>query len=150
MTPSQSLVGTVGSSGIAASDVIRSMMREGFSNNEIYDVLTGIGLYGEQVQLLIDRVAAEFHEARLEPRTSRLGAEMGRLFAESFEELKHWLGTQMDTVSQGLELVKVELEKMGKRVVDLQSVVIRSHGLPSRVRSECKLSKAWRCKDGEE
>lgn len=111
------------SSGVAASDVIRSMMRAGFSRDEIYDVLTGVGLPGEQIQLLIDRVAAEFHEAKLEPRTSRLGAEVESVFREAFEELRHELFARMNSVAQELELVKVKLEKLGKRVVELQTAM---------------------------
>ena len=119
----------MGSSGLAASDVIRSMMREGFSHDEVYDVLTGIGLQGEQVQLLLDRVAAEFHEAKLEPRTSRLGAEVEKLFIEAFEGLRHELAERIDRLCRELDFAKLELEKLGKRIVDLQSIVIRSHGV---------------------
>jgi uncharacterized protein (DUF342 family) len=108
------------------------MVREGFSHDEIYDVLTGIGLPGEQVQLLYDRVSAEFYEAKLEPRTSKLGAEVEKLFIRSFEGLEHELASRMEKLSRELDFVKVELEKLGKRVVELQSVVIRSRGLPSR------------------
>jgi hypothetical protein len=99
------------------------MMRAGFSRDEIYDVLTGVGLPGEQIQLLIDRVAAEFHEAKLEPRTSRLGAEVESVFREAFEELRHELFARMNSVAQELELVKVKLEKLGKRVVELQTAM---------------------------
>ena len=104
------------------------MMREGLPHDEIYDVLTGIGLPGEQIQLLIDRIAAEFHEAKLEPRTSRLGAEVEKFFSEAFEGLRHELATRMDRLSLELDLFKLELEKLGKRIVDLQSVIIRFHG----------------------
>ncbi len=104
------------------------MMREGFSHGEIYDVLTGIGLQGEQVQLLIDRIAAEFHEAKLESRTSRLGAEVEKHFTEAFEGLQHELAAGMDKLSRELDLSKLELEKLGKRVVELQSAIIQFYG----------------------
>ncbi len=113
------------SSGVAASDVIRSMMRMGFSHDEIYDVLTGIGLPGEQIQLLTDRVSVEFHEAKLEPRTSRLGVEVGRIFEGAFEELRHELFARMSSIARELEFVKVKLEKLGMRVVELQTLVER-------------------------
>ncbi|MEM2874622.1 MAG: hypothetical protein QW567_01145 [Candidatus Hadarchaeales archaeon] len=45
--------------GLAASDLIRSMLREGYSGVQIYEVLTGAGLRGEAVQMLIDRVMSE-------------------------------------------------------------------------------------------
>lgn len=105
--------------GLAASDIIRSMMREGFSREHIYDVLSGIGLPGEQVQLIIDRVAAEFHDAGLEPRPSRLAAEVGEVFREAMEELKHEMLTRMESLASRMEFVKVELDKLGRRVVEL-------------------------------
>ena len=113
------------SSGVAASDVIRSMMRTGFSHDEIYDVLTGVGLPGEQIQLFIDKVSAEFDEAKLEPRTSRLGVEVERVFGEAFEELRHELFARMGSVARELEFAKVELEKLGMRVVKLQTLIER-------------------------
>ena len=113
------------SSGVAASDVIRSMMRMGFSHDEIYDVLTGVGFPGEQIQLLTDRVSAEFHEAKLEPRTSRLGVEVERVFGGAFEELRSELFARMDSVTQELEFVKVKLEKLGRQIVELQTLVER-------------------------
>lgn len=117
---------------MAASDVIRSMMRSGFSKDEIYDVLAGTGLPGEQVQLLIDRVAAEFREAKFEPQTSRLGVEVEKVFSEAFEGLKHDLFARIDSIPRKLELVKVELEKLGVRIVELQTLMAR--GRPSRKR----------------
>jgi len=110
---------------VAASDVIRSMMRSGFSKDEIYDVLVGTGLPGEQVQLLIDRVAAEFREAKFEPQISRLGVEVEKVFSETFEGLEHNLFARIDSVSQKLELVRAELEKLGVRIVGLQTLVER-------------------------
>lgn len=119
------------SNSVAASDVIRSMMRSGFSHDEIYDVLAGTGLPGEQIQLLIDRVAAEFQEAKFEPQTSRLGVEVEKVFSEAFEGLQHDLFERIDSVSRKLELVRAELEKLGMRVVELQTLVER--GLLSSV-----------------
>lgn len=117
---------------MAASDVIRSMMRSGFSRDEIYDVLAGTGLPGEQVQLLIDRVAAEFREAKFEPQISRLGVEVEKVFSEAFEGLQHDLFARIDSIPRKLELVKVELEKLGVRIVELQTLMAR--GRPSRKR----------------
>lgn len=113
--------------GVAASDVIRSMMRIGFAHDEIYDVLTGVGLPGEQVQLLIDRVSAEFREAKLESQSSRLGAEVSEVFRAELADVQHEMVTQIDRISRELELVKGELKKLGNRVVKLQSMMIRAH-----------------------
>jgi hypothetical protein len=98
------------------------MTREGFSRDEIYDVLSGIGLPGEQVQLLIDRVAAEFHEAGLDPKPSRIGAEVGRVFEEKFEELRHAALTRVDSLAHQLELLRTEIRKLRRRMVELQSM----------------------------
>lgn len=108
------------------------MMRSGFSRDEIYDVLAGTGLPGEQVQLLIDRVAAEFREAKFEPQISRLGVEVEKVFSEAFEGLQHDLFARIDSIPRKLELVKVELEKLGVRIVELQTLMAR--GRPSRKR----------------
>jgi len=108
------------------------MMRSGFSRDEIYDVLAGTGLPGEQIQLLIDRVAAEFREAKFEPQTSRLGVEVEKVFSEAFEGLKHDLFARIDSIPRKLELVKVELEKLGVRIVELQTLMAR--GRTSRKR----------------
>ena len=110
------------SEGIAASDVIRSMMRSGFTRDEIYDLLTGIGVGGEQVQLLIDRVAHEFHEAGIEPRPSRLASEMERLIREVVEDLRHETLTRLDSLAFQLELIKTELEKLRVRVAGIKPI----------------------------
>jgi hypothetical protein len=125
------LTGAVGPS-LIASDIIRSMTRAGFSRDEIYDVLSGIGLPGEQVQLLIDRVAAEFHDAGLEPRPSRLSAEVEIVFEKALGKLQHTMLARMDTLTQRLELAKTELEKLGRRVVELQSIMIQTRRPRSR------------------
>jgi DNA-binding transcriptional MerR regulator len=111
--------------GIAALDVIRSMMRMGFSHEEIYDVLTGMGLPGEQVQLLIDRVSAEFEDAKLEPVPSRLGKEVEEIFKRELDEVKHEMLTRLDSISRELQLIKLELEKLSERVAALQTFMNR-------------------------
>lgn len=111
--------------GIAASDVIRSMKRLGFADDEVYDTLTGIGLPGEQVHLLIDRVSAEFQEAKLEPRTSRLGAEVREIFRETFDDARFALLARIDALSRELQLSRNELEKLNERVVELQALMVR-------------------------
>ena len=140
------MTGDVGPS-LTASDIIRSMTRAGFSRDEIYDVLSGIGLPGEQIQLLIDRVAAEFHEAGLEPRPSRLSAEVEIVFEKALGKLQHMMLARMDTLAQLLELAKTELEKLGRRVVELQSVVIQTRrsrsGYKYPTRKSARKSGKW-------
>lgn len=110
--------------GVAASDIVRSMKREGFADEEIYDVLTGIGLLGEHVQLIIDRVSAEFSEAKLEPRTTRLGVEVRRVFEETLGETRHEILTKIDAFSRELALAKNEVEKLHNVIVDLQTITL--------------------------
>jgi len=130
---------------LAASDVIRSMKRLGFADDEIYDVLTGVGLPGEQVQLLIERVSAEFDEAKLEPRTSRLAVEVQRIFNDSIMETKSEISTKMNALSDELQLIRSEIEKLSNRIVDLQSIIDRSNFFTS-IKSRGKLpSRLRRC-----
>ena len=133
------------SSGIAASDVIRSMKRMGFADDEIYDVLTGIGLPGEQVQLLIDRVSAEFEEAKLEPQTSRLAAEVQKIFKEALLETRFEASAQMKELSDELQLIRSKIEKLSDRVFDLQSLLDRTHFMsPFKSRGK-SLNRRLRC-----
>ncbi|MEW6592726.1 MAG: hypothetical protein AB1305_03450 [Candidatus Hadarchaeota archaeon] len=97
--------------GISALDVIQSMMREGFSRGDVYDVLTGTGLPGEQVQLMIDRVKADFEGAGLEPRTSRLAAEVERVFRDIFDDFQHNIVLKLDSASRKVELLLAEKGK---------------------------------------
>jgi len=121
------------------------MKRLGFADDEIYDVLTGIGLPGEQVQLLIDRVSAEFEEAKLEPRTSRLAAEVQRIFKEALLETRSEISAQMKALSDELQLIRSEIERLCNRIVDLQSLMDRTHFL-SPFKSNGKLpNRRRRC-----
>jgi hypothetical protein len=121
--------------GVAASDIVRSMKREGFADEEIYDVLAGIGLPGEQVQLIIDRVSAEFSEAKLEPRTTRLGGEMKQVFEEALKETRHEILTKIDVFSRELMLAKNEVEKLHKIILELQNMTLPSKTRKMRGRS---------------
>jgi uncharacterized coiled-coil DUF342 family protein len=121
------------------------MKRLGFADDEIYDVLTGVGLPGEQVQLLIERVSAEFDEAKLEPRTSRLVVEVQRIFNDSIMETKSEISTKMNALSDELQLIRSEIEKLSNRIVDLQSIIDRSNFFTS-IKSRGKLpSRLRRC-----
>jgi len=119
------------------------MKRLGFADDEIYDVLTGIGLPGEQVQLLIDRVSAEFEEAKLEPRTSRLAAEVQRIFKGALSETRSEISAQMKALSDELQLIRSEIERLCNRIVDLQSLMDRTHFL-SPIKSRGKLPSRQR------
>jgi len=113
------------SGGVAASDVIRSMMRAGFSRDEIYDVLVSVGLQGEQVQLLIDRVATGFQEVELESRPSRLAVEVEKIFRRTIDDMQHSVLTRMDLLARQLELIKTEIEKLENRLTEMWSSFAR-------------------------
>ncbi len=124
--------------GLAASDIIRSMMHLGFPREEIYDTLTGIGLPGEQVQLLIDRVRIELEETKLETRSSQLATEVGRVFGERMEELETTLSSKLGSISQKFELFGGKLEKLEERVLELQTMICRIDDPRSRSKTKRK------------
>ena len=64
------------------------MMRRGFQRGDIYNTIVGVGLPGEQVQLLLDRVQAEFEEANLASRASVLAEEISRKVDETIKEME--------------------------------------------------------------
>ncbi|HID60790.1 MAG TPA: hypothetical protein EYP46_02890 [Hadesarchaea archaeon] len=97
----------------------------GFSRDEIYDVLAGVGLPGEHVQLLIDRVSAEFQDAGIKSQTSRLAKEVQNIFKTELEEALTNISLHMNSISREMELIKIELEKLNMRVVELQKLTYR-------------------------
>jgi len=91
-------------------------MREGFSRDEIYDVLAGMGLPGEQVQLMIDRVKMEFDGAGLVQRPYRLAAEVEKVFHEAFEDFQRDSLIKLDSISRKLDSVLAKLERKSCRI----------------------------------
>ncbi|KUO43231.1 MAG: hypothetical protein APU95_01915 [Hadesarchaea archaeon YNP_N21] len=102
----------------AISDIIRSMLRMGFSKDDIYDVFAGVGLPGEQVQLLIDRISAEFYESNLESRATKLSSELSQIFKEELHCVQQALFSKMDLISIELQFLKGEVEKLNRRIID--------------------------------
>lgn len=111
--------------GLAATDVILSMFRLGFSPEEIYDTLTGAGLPGEEVQLLIDRVEAEFEEARLETRTSRMAKEVEGIFRLQLEKSEAEIEGSLHSLIQELKSLENEFRKLEERVLEVQTLVCK-------------------------
>jgi hypothetical protein len=83
------------------------MFREGFSRDEIQDVLTGIGLPWQEVLLLIERIEAELQEAGFESRPT----QMKKVLEGMFEGMKQELLIRLDSLSRQLELLKFELKR---------------------------------------
>ncbi|MEM0359389.1 MAG: hypothetical protein QXF20_02955 [Candidatus Hadarchaeales archaeon] len=88
--------------GVAVSDLIRSMMRMGFSREEIYEVLAGAGVFGEEIHLLIEHVGAEFGEAGLETRPSHLALELIRWLKPELEALSREMNFRFDLLLREL------------------------------------------------
>ncbi|MEM3420779.1 MAG: hypothetical protein QXT02_03950 [Candidatus Hadarchaeum sp.] len=107
------------SSGLAASDVVRAMMRAGYQRGEIYDLLVETGLKGEQAQLLIERVAVELHQTNIESRPSRIAAEVSKLFLDSFNNFVQETRSRDDLFSLKQDIIKNELEKLEQALTQL-------------------------------
>lgn len=93
--------------GITTTDVIRSMIREGYSRDEVCDVLSGAGLHWQDVQLLLERVELELKGAGFRSRPSQVERAVEAALAETRQEL---LG-KLDSLSQSLELLRFEVKR---------------------------------------
>ncbi|MGQ9787786.1 MAG: hypothetical protein ACUVQM_00500 [Candidatus Hadarchaeaceae archaeon] len=113
------------SSGLAASDVVRAMMRAGYLRDEIYDILVEAGLKAEQAQLLIDRVTFEFDQRNIASRPSRIAVEVGRLFLESFDNFMQEMRSRADQFSLKQDIMNDELEKL-KQILAIRAQKTRS------------------------
>jgi DNA-binding transcriptional MerR regulator len=105
--------------GIATSDVIRSMKRVGFPDGEIYDVLTGAGLPGEQIQLLIDRVSAELYDAKLESKSSHLETKMREILRSELDGGSQAILSKLEQLSLEIQFMRNEVEKLKNSVMKL-------------------------------
>ena len=101
--------------GVGVSDLIRSMMRMGFSREEIYEVLAGAGVFGEEVHLLMEHLRAEFEESGLEARPSHLAGELLRALKPELEALAGEMGTRLDLLRQEVEEMGEELRRRRRR-----------------------------------
>lgn len=107
---------------ITATDVTRSMKRLGFSHQEIYDTLTGVGIPGGEVQFLMDRIDDDFEDAELDSRTSRLAEEVEEIFSRELERSKVDLESKLQTLKRNLDDTSSDLERLEKRITELQGI----------------------------
>ncbi|MEM4724653.1 MAG: hypothetical protein QXP01_06545 [Candidatus Hadarchaeum sp.] len=107
------------SSGLAASDIVRAMMRAGYPRGEIYDLLVETGLNGEQAQLLIERVAVELHMTNIESRPSRVAAEVSKVFLDTFNNFIQETRSRDDLFSLKQNIIINELEKLRQALTQL-------------------------------
>lgn len=109
---------------VTATDVTRSMKRLGFSNQEIYDTLTGVGIPGGEVQLLLDRIEDDFEDAKLESRVSQVAKEVEKIFSEELEKSKTDLESKLRTLIRNMKKTGSDLERLEKRVTELQGICV--------------------------
>jgi hypothetical protein len=83
------------------------MFREGFSRDEIYDVLAGVGLPWQEVQLLIQRIEMELRDAGFESRPT----QVKRVLEETLQETKRELLARLESLTRQLEFLRFELKR---------------------------------------
>ncbi len=101
-------------------DVVRSMKRLGFSYDEIYDILTGAGIPSGEVELLLDRIEADFDDAKLKSRKSRLGEEVRKIFDRQLKETKIEINSEIRTLKEKIKSTNAEIERLEERITELQ------------------------------
>lgn len=111
-----------------ATDVARSMRRLGFSREGIYDTLTGAGIPGGEVQLLLDRIEDEFEDTELESRISQLAEEVEKIFGSELEKFKIEFESSMRSVNEDLKSVLSCMESLENRIIELQGSCGRIKG----------------------
>lgn len=107
---------------ITITDVVRSMKRNGFSYEEIYDTLSGAGISGGDAQLLLDRIESDFEDAKIKSRTSRLGEEVKKIFSSKLEENKIKLNSKLRIINQNLKKATSDLKMLEDRITELQEI----------------------------
>lgn len=107
---------------VTATDIARSMKRLGFLQQEIYDTLTGTGISGGEVQLLLDRIEDEFEDVELESRVSRLAEEVEKIFGLKMEKLKIELNSRLRVLNRNVGEMSSDLESLNSRIIELQGI----------------------------
>ena len=91
---------------MAVSDVMRAMMRLGFQDEEIYDVFVAMGLPGEEIELLIERLRGEFERAEIQPLSLHVSREVAEGLKPILKEMEQTLAVKLEAISLKLELLK--------------------------------------------
>lgn len=110
-----------------ATSVIRSMKRFGFPPGEIYDTLTGAGIQGGEVQLLMDRIEDDFEDAKIESRASRLGEEVEEIFQNKLRDVMVELRSELRSFKRDITSVSGKLDSLEDRVSELQGICTRGN-----------------------
>ncbi len=102
-------------------DMVRSMKRIGFSYGEIYDILTGAGIPTGEAEILLDRIEADFDDAKLKSKKSRLGEEVRKIFTQQLKETKIELNSEIRILKEKIKSTNTELETLQEKITELQN-----------------------------
>lgn len=106
-----------------ATGIIRSMKRLGFPEEEIYDVLTGSGLPGGDVQLLMDRIKADFEDAKIDSQKSRLAEEVEEIIEQKIEKMKTKIESRHREIDRNIKDIENELSSVKNRMIEFQRIL---------------------------
>ncbi len=106
-----------------ATEIVRSMKRLGFSYEEIYDTLTGTGIPGGEVQLLIDRIETDFEDAEVESRKSRIATEVEDILERKLEKKKTKIESKLRTINREMKSMNGEVNTIKKWIEELRGIV---------------------------
>lgn len=107
---------------ITCTSVIRSMSRAGFSQEEIYDTITGMGVSDVDVQILLDRVKADLDTVEFESRVSRLSREVEEIIEVKLEQIMIEINSEMRILGNEVNSMKNSLDRLESRIAELQSI----------------------------
>ena len=101
------------------TDIARVMKRLGFSQEEIYDTLTGAGIPGTDAQLLLDRIDDEFEDVEYESKVSRVGEEVKDIFEAELDVLRIKLDSRIRTFEKNIASLEGKVENLEKQISKL-------------------------------
>ncbi len=108
--------------GLTVTDVIKSMKREGFSYEEIYDTLSGAGVKSDDLQILFDRIEEELEGMNFASRKSRLSREVEEIFELKLKNLKIELDSKFRILDSKVESAKEDLERLGSLLMEIRNI----------------------------
>lgn len=107
---------------ITCTSVIRSMNRVGFSQEEIYDTITGMGVSGNDAQILMDRVKAELESIEFESRIGRLSKEVESIIEVNVEKMMTELNSEIRMLRGKISSAEKSVDRLESRIIELQGI----------------------------
>ncbi|KXB06622.1 hypothetical protein AKJ52_01915 [candidate division MSBL1 archaeon SCGC-AAA382C18] len=99
------------------------MKRLGFPDEEIYDALTGSGLPGGDVQLLMDRIEADFEDAEMDSQKYRLAEEVEQIIEQKIEKMETNIESKYRSADRNIKEVQNELSSLKNRMMEFQKIL---------------------------